>query len=80
MKPSYRITEKQREWLDSLNCQRISADDRNLREVETFVNTLNETIVDSLKGEAYSIRHGMHPLMPEHRLFERWHGRVLQFI
>lgn len=53
MNPQHKITDIQKEKLSALTCQRLSSDPNNLREVEAFYNALNETLVDTLKGEAY---------------------------
>lgn len=46
---SFKITKEQKEYLDSLVCQRISDDDENKEFIKNFVNNLNPGIARSLK-------------------------------
>ena len=39
---SYRITDEQRAYLDSLVCQRISTDPKNREIIDQFINTRNK--------------------------------------
>jgi hypothetical protein len=48
-----KISEEQLERLNSLSCERLSSDENNLRIVEDFYNTRNETLANTLKNEAY---------------------------
>lgn len=49
-----RIIEEQQKILDSLRCQRLSSDEMNLRQVDTFFNYRNDSIASVLRNEAYS--------------------------
>ena len=48
-----RITEEQLEILDSLLCERLSSDEKNLRQVNSFYNWRNDSIAGVLRNEAY---------------------------
>lgn len=47
------ITEKQRQWINSLVCERLSSNENNLRLVDAFCNVRNESLEHTLKNEAY---------------------------
>lgn len=47
------ITDCQKEFLDTLRCERLSSKENNLREISSFYNTRNSCIVDALLNEAY---------------------------
>ena len=49
-----RITEEQRDILDSLVCERLSRNSNNMREIDSFFNSKNEKLVERLLNEAYS--------------------------
>ena len=49
-----RITEEQKDILDSLVCERLSRNFNNMREIESFFNSKNEKLVERLLNEAYS--------------------------
>lgn len=49
-----RITEEQKEMLDSLTCERLSSNPSNLREVENFYNRRNGSLEHTLKDAAYA--------------------------
>lgn len=49
-----KITEKQKAALKSLTCERLSSNDLNLREIETFDNDRNENLVYALKNQAFT--------------------------
>ena len=53
MAESHRITPRQQALLEGLTCERLSSNDRNLREVEDFHNPLNEILVGTIQGEAF---------------------------
>jgi len=48
-----KITPEQLNILESLQCQRLSADSKNFNLVESFDNDINDTIAQTLKNEAY---------------------------
>lgn len=48
-----KITSEQLAILESLQCQRLSADSKNFSLVESFYNDINDTIAQTLKNEAY---------------------------
>lgn len=48
-----KISEQQKDIISSLVCERLSADEDNLRCVEDFVNYKNENLASTLKGEAF---------------------------
>lgn len=48
-----KITEEQQQILNSLVCKRLSADEKNLRLVDTFYNGRNGSLEHTLKNEAY---------------------------
>lgn len=48
-----RITEDQRRILDSLTCERLSANEENLRKVDDFYNIKNGSLEHTLKDIAY---------------------------
>lgn len=48
-----KITPEQLNILESLQCQRLSADSKNFNLVESFYNDINDTIAQTLKNEAY---------------------------
>lgn len=48
-----RITCEQKELLDSLICERLSSNGKNIYLVSGFSNTKNPNLEDTLKGEAY---------------------------
>ena len=47
---SYRITDEQRAYLDSLVCQRISTDPKNREIIDQFINTRNRSLPQALKN------------------------------
>ena len=47
------ITEKQRQWINSLVCERLSSNENNLRLFDAFCNVRNESLEHTLKNEAY---------------------------
>ena len=47
------ITEKQRQWINSLVCERLSSNENNLRLVDAFCNVRNGSLEHTLKNEAY---------------------------
>lgn len=49
-----RITDQQQQLLAQLRCERLSADDRNLRAVEDFSNAKNENLTEVLQGSAFT--------------------------
>ena len=48
-----RITDEQKRNIYSLVCERLSANEDNLRYVEDFINYKNESLADTLKNEAF---------------------------
>jgi len=48
-----KITPEQLRILDSLDCQRLSSDIKNLYEVENFSNDVNDDIAQTLRNEAF---------------------------
>lgn len=48
-----RITKEQQKVLNGLLCERLSSDEKNLRQVDTFVNYRNDSIANVLRNEAY---------------------------
>lgn len=48
-----KITKEQLKVLNSLRCERLSSDEANLRQVETFINYRNDSIANVLRNEAY---------------------------
>lgn len=48
-----RISEKQLKVLSYLRCERLSSDEMNLRQVESFINYRNDSIANVLRNEAY---------------------------
>ena len=48
--PDYRITQNQREYLETLVCQRLSDDDANKELVKYFENVKNPNIAASLRS------------------------------
>ena len=48
-----KITPEQRARIDSLYCERLSSNDVNFRLVDEFFNSINTSISDTLKNEAY---------------------------
>jgi len=49
-----RITKEQKRILDSLRCERLSSDEINMRQVDSFCNYRNDSIAGVLRNEAYS--------------------------
>ena len=49
-----RITEEQQEILESLVCERLSRNPANMREIDQFLNSKNDKLVERLLNEAYS--------------------------
>lgn len=48
-----KITGKQQKILASLQCERLSNNEENLRAIGSFCNNKNPNIVDTLQGSAY---------------------------
>lgn len=48
-----RITKEQQKVLNGLLCERLSSDEKNLRQVDTLVNYRNDSIANVLRNEAY---------------------------
>lgn len=48
-----RITKEQQIILDGLRCERLSSNEKNLRQVETFCNYRNDSIAGVIRNEAY---------------------------
>lgn len=46
------ITQQQRDYLDSLVCERMSSNSENLWNVEGFCNYYNPQLVDTIQNEA----------------------------
>jgi hypothetical protein len=40
--------------IECLSCERLSANEKNFRKVDTFFNRKNDGIADTLRNEAYS--------------------------
>ena len=49
-----RITKEQQKILENLRCERLSSDEMNLRQVDSFYNWRNDSIAGVLRNEAYS--------------------------
>ena len=48
-----KITESQLELLRSLKCERLSSKPENFSLIDDFYNTRNNSLVDTLQGDAY---------------------------
>lgn len=48
-----RITDSQKQLLDSLTCERLSSNEDHLRMVDSFCNGKNGSLEHTLKNEAY---------------------------
>ena len=48
-----KITESQLELLRSLKCERLSSNTANFSLINDFYNTRNNSLVDTLQGDAY---------------------------
>lgn len=48
-----KITEEQKNLLDSLHCERFSSNCQNLHDIESFYNQRNDLLVEPLRNEAY---------------------------
>lgn len=48
-----KITESQLELLRSLKCERLSSNTANFSLINVFYNTRNNSLVDTLQGDAY---------------------------
>lgn len=48
-----KITEEQLALINTLRCERLSSDEKNLRAIETFYNSRNDNLVDPLRNEAF---------------------------
>ena len=48
-----RISKEQLAIIDSLRCERLSSDEKNLREISSFYNSRNDNLVEPLRNEAY---------------------------
>ena len=48
-----RITKEQQIILDGLRCERLSSNEKTLRQVETFCNYRNDSIAGVIRNEAY---------------------------
>lgn len=49
-----RITDRQKQLLDSLTCERLSSNEAHLRMVDSFFNGRNGSLEHTLKNEAYA--------------------------
>lgn len=49
-----RITDRQKQLLDSLTCERLSSNEAHLRMVNRFFNERNGSLEHTLKDEAYA--------------------------
>ena len=47
------ITDRQKQLLDSLTCERLSSNEAHLRMVDSFSNEKNGSLEHTLKNEAY---------------------------
>lgn len=49
-----RITDRQKQLLDSLTCERLSSNEAHLRMVNSFFNERNGSLEHTLKDKAYA--------------------------
>lgn len=48
-----KITKEQIALIDSLHCERLSANEKNLRLIDSFYSTRNNNVAEALLNEAY---------------------------